>query len=328
MATRLTRYRVGPASRRAGLVEARRLRQENAQLRSETARLKSDLDGATAERDRWLLGWPPGHFYSPLPSIEDVKRKEAAIFRIPGDIPAVNINSAGQVQLFEELKTYYAEQPFQDGKQDDIRYYFDNPNFSYGEAIILYCMIRHIKPRRIIEIGSGYSSCVTIDTSERFLEHSVRYTFIEPYPDLLLSLLKEEDTGRVEIIRSDLQEVDVSTFSELAAGDMLFIDSTHVSKINSDVNYILFDILPRLKQGVYIHFHDIGYPFEYPKEWIYQGRAWNEAYILRAFLQYNNTFEIQFFNSFFGYFHHSALAEHMPLCAKNPGTSIWLKKTS
>lgn len=115
-------------------------------------------------------------------------------------------------------------------------------------------------------------------------------------------------------------------FLSLTAGDILLIDSTHVSKVDSDVNHILFDILPSLNPGVYVHFHDICYPFEYPKQWVYQGRAWNEAYILRAFLQYNTSFEIVIFNSFLGYFCLDLLQQYLPLCAKNPGISIWLKK--
>jgi hypothetical protein len=188
-------------------------------------------------------------------------------------------------------------------------------------------MIRHLQPKRIIEVGSGYSSCVTLDTNELFLDNSVSCTFIEPYPQLLQSLLKEGDAEKINIVQQNLQDIGTNIFSELSEGDILFIDSTHVSKIHSDVNFIFSELLPCLKKGVYIHFHDIFYPFEYPKEWIYQGRAWNEVYLLRAFLQYNTNFEIQFFNSYLGHLHRDIFINDMPLCSKNPGTSIWLKKT-
>jgi hypothetical protein len=101
-----------------------------------------------------------------------------------------------------------------------------------------------------------------------------------------------------------------------------------VCKIDSDVNHILFNILPRLKVGVVVHIHDIYYPFEYPKEWVYQGRAWTEAYLIRAFLQYNNAFRIELFNSLLGRFYRGMLAENMPLCAKNPGSSLWIKRVA
>ena len=91
------------------------------------------------------------------------------------------------------------------------------------------------------------------------------------------------------------------------------------------MNHIVFEILPSLESGVYIHIHDIMYPFEYPKEWIYQGRAWNEVYLVHALLQFNETFEIVFFNSYLGQFHRD-LFESMPLFLRNPGTSLWLRK--
>jgi hypothetical protein len=103
--------------------------------------------------------------------------------------------------------------------------------------------------------------------------------------------LKSETIILHEVI---LQNVDIGIFLSLQKDDILFIDSTHVSKRNSDVNRIIFEILPQLASGVYIHFHDILPDFEYPFFWLEQGRVYNEAYILRAFLQYNNAFEVQF----------------------------------
>lgn len=152
----------------------------------------------------------------------------------------------------------------------------------------------------------------------------VDFTFIEPYPERLKSLLTPYD--KVRIIEENLQNVDLNIFSSLQAGDILFIDSTHVSKIDSDVNLYLFDILPRLKEGVLIHIHDIPYPFEYYKEWIYGGRAWNEAYMIRAFLQFNTSFKIKFWGPYFENIHKELYFERMPLCAKCSGGSLWLQK--
>jgi hypothetical protein len=245
---------------------------------------------------------------------------------MPADIPGVNLNVTQQLALFDEIKKFYPEQPFEDDKKEGMRYFFQNPNYSYGESIILYCIMRHLQPKKIIEVGSGYSSCVILDTNELFLENTAHCTFIEPYPDLLRSLIKHGDADMVNIITRDLQDINIDIFKELSEGDILFFDSTHVSKINSDVNHIFFEILSQIKSGVYVHFHDICYPFEYPKQWIYQGRAWNEAYILRAFLQYNQAFAIQFFNSYLGYFYKDILSRDMPLYATNPGTSLWMKR--
>jgi hypothetical protein len=270
---------------------------------------------------------PPGHFYSPLPSIEEVRRNEEKIFhRVPDKIPGIDLNEEGQLSLFNEFKEYYRQQPFKAKKQKNLRYFFDNLAYPHGDAIFLYCFIRHLRPKRIIEVGSGFSSCVTLDTNEIFFGNSISCTFIDPYPQSLLSLIKEEDKKTIKIIPRNLQDIDISLFSELAENDILFIDSTHVSKINSDVNFIFFEVLPMLRKGVHIHFHDICYPFEYPKEWIYQGIAWNENYFLRAFLQYNNAFSIRFFTTYMYHFHHNLLQNEMPLCMINFGGSMWIRK--
>jgi hypothetical protein len=298
----------------------------NRQLQSSIDQLSSELASLRAEADRWQVGWPPGHFYSPIPALDEIRANEQRVFRIPEQLPGIELNELGQLRLLEQLGVYYQQQPFAAQRQPGLRYFFDNPNYSYGDAIVLHCMLRHLRPRRVIEIGSGYSSCVTLDTNELFLDNALQCTFIEPYPELLLSLVKPEERSQLKIIGRNLQDIDLDIFSTLAAGDILFIDSTHVAKIGSDVNYIFFEILPKLQKGVYIHIHDIFYPFEYPQEWIYQGRAWNEAYLLRAFLQYNDVFEIQYFNSFMGFKHREALAQVMPLCTRSPGAGIWLKK--
>jgi len=285
----------------------------------------SERDQLRAERDQYRTLWPPGHYYSSIPSIEEIKRREEIIFsRKLFPLPAVNLYEEEQLALLDKFKEYYKEQPFSDHKQNNLRYFFSNPMYSYADAIFLYCMIRHMRPRRIIEVGSGYSSAVIMDTNEIFFQNKILCTFIDPFQSLL-SLMKEGDEKRNEIIKKKLQDVDVDVFSKLSARDILFIDSTHVSKIDSDVNLIFFCILPRLKRDVYVHFHDVFYPFEYPKEWVYEGRAWNEAYLLRAFLQYNDAYKIVLFNDFLAHFHEDKLSE-LPLCMKNTGGSIWIKR--
>jgi len=270
---------------------------------------------------------PPGHFYSPVPSLEKIKRDESKIFgSIPRNIPGLDLHESEQLTLLDDFVQYYESMPFQPHKVEGLRYYFENPAYSYSDAIFLHCMIRHLKPRRIIEIGSGFSSCVTLDTNELFFDSSIKTTFIEPYPDLLMSLIKENDKNKITVIPQRLQDISLNEFEALEANDILFIDSTHVSKINSDVNRIFFEILPLLSPGIHIHFHDIFFPFEYPKEWIYEGRAWNEIYMLRTFLQYNNGFRIVLMNTFMERFHEPLFREKMPLCLKNPGGSIWICK--
>jgi hypothetical protein len=269
----------------------------------------------------------PGHFYSPIPDINEIRRDEARIFDSTSRLIAgIDLRESEQLTLLEIFADLYKELPFQAQKSAALRYHFENPAYSYSDAILLHCMIRHVKPRRIVEVGSGYSSCVTLDTNELFFDNRIQTTFIEPYPELLLSLIKEEDKARIKVIPSRLQDVALEEFDALAENDILFIDSTHVSKTGSDVNQIFFDILPRIGKGVHIHFHDIFFPFEYPKEWVYKGRAWNEAYLLRGFLQFNDSFRVILMNTYMQRFHEPVFSEKLPLCLKNPGGSIWLRR--
>ena len=292
-------------------------------LVSERDRLHSELVSLKKNLGRI----PPGHFYSPIPSLAEIQRDEAQIFgSVPRDIPGVELDEAKQLELLESFVPYYQELPFKPHKTAGLRYHFENGAYSYSDAILLYCMIRHLRPKRIIEIGSGFSSCVTLDTNELFFGGSISITFVEPFPDRLLSLVKQEDKGKIRVVPHRLQEIDIGEFEALDENDILFVDSTHVSKINSDVNRIFFEVLPRIRSGVHIHFHDIIYPFEYPKEWVYDGRAWNEAYMLRTFLQYNREFRVVLMNTFMECYYESFFREKMPLCLENPGGSIWIRK--
>ena len=293
------------------------------QIISERDKLHTELMGLK----RNLRALPPGHFSSPIPDLDEVAKDEMQIFgHFPLDIPGIDLCMSAQRELVEQFVPYYKQIPFQPHKTAGLRYFFENDSYSYSDAIFLHCMIRFLKPKRLIEVGSGYSSCVTLDTNELFFNNSIATTFIEPYPELLMSLVKEEDHGTIRIIPSRLQDVDVAEFATLKSNDILFIDSTHVSKINSDVNRIFFDILPRLAPGVHVHLHDIMYPFEYPKEWIYKGWCWNEAYLLRTFLQFNGAFRVVLMNTFMEHFEEAFFRENMPLCLKNPGGSIWIRR--
>ncbi len=281
------------------------------------------LRGKLASYEQFV---PPGHFYSPIPSLEQVRSEEKRLFGPPPrTLPGIDLREEQQVALLRALHPHYQDLPFPDKKTKGLRYFYENPNYSYGDAIILYSMIRHIRPKRIMEIGSGYSSCAILDTNELFFNNSIDCTFIEPYPDLLYSLTDPGDRSRNRFIARRVQDVELELFGELNEGDILFIDSTHVAKIGSDVNHIFFQVLPRLPRGVYVHFHDIFHPFEYPKDWVYAGIAWSEDYLLRAFLQYNSAFQIEYFATFLFCFYRDIFAELFPLCLKNNGGNIWLK---
>jgi len=264
------------------------------------------------------------HFYSPFPSKKVIRNYAFEI--VPDQISSINLQTEEQINLLCDLERFYISLPFSEVKTNNLRYYYLNSYFSYSDAIFLFLMIRKLKPKKIIEVGSGYSSSVMLDTNELYQNHEIVFTFIEPYPNRLKTLLKKEDLKYVTIHEDIVQNIPLDTFRQLQDGDILFIDSSHTTKLNSDVNYIIHEILPVLSKGVYIHFHDIFYPFEYPKDWFEDGRAWNEQYILRAFLQYNHHFEIILFNSYLEKKIPDVLREKLPLTLKHRGQSIWIKK--
>ena len=271
--------------------------------------------------------YPPGHFSSPIPNIRDLLSREEGLFdQNVRDIPGIDLREQQQINLLQALAEYYVDLPFTPKSIGPRRYYYENDFFSYGDAIILFSMLRHYRPRRVIEIGSGFSSAVMLDTNELFLGDSTDLTFVEPNPDRLLGLLKDNREDECYVIQKRIQDIDLSVVESLDENDFLFVDSSHVLKVGSDVGYIVFHVLPRLKRGVIVHFHDIPWPFEYPREWLRRGIIWNETYFLRSFLQYNNAFQILYFNAYIYQFHREILGQKMPLCLRNPGGSLWLKK--
>jgi SAM-dependent methyltransferase/cephalosporin hydroxylase len=299
---------------------ARRLAQEWEQVRA--SRPAQAVAGpAPAPRE----SFPPGHFYSAIPNVEEVSRDER-IFRTDDSLPGIDLRPDQQLALFHRLARFYDELPYARQSGERLRYQIENNMYGPGDAVILYSMIRHLQPQRIVEVGSGYSSCVMLDTNELFFGGRIDCTFIDPNAEVVRTLLTGSD-GRQRIVAKRVQDMPESTFTQLAADDILFIDSTHVLKAGSDVNFLLFEILPLLQGGVYVHIHDIFYPFQYPRSWIVDlGLSWNEAYAVRAFLQYNGAFEIAFFNTYLDQVHPGLIAAAMPLYAKNPGASLWLRK--
>jgi hypothetical protein len=268
---------------------------------------------------------PSGHFYSPIPSAADVDRF-AGQSRIDSQTLGVDLHEDDQLALLGRLADIYPSIPFGDQATPGLRYRFDNISYSYADAVFLFTMLQLFRPRRLIEVGSGFTSALILDTNEKFLDGRLDCRFIDPFPSLVESLLTSADRERHQIIASRLQDIPVDDFRWLEPGDVLLIDSTHVAKVGSDVNFLFFEVLPRLARGTLIHIHDVFPSFEYPVEWLRQGRAWNEAYLLRAFLQFNSAFSVRLFGSFMIQRHREWFERHMPLCLRNPGGAFWMEK--
>jgi hypothetical protein len=328
---RLAARRLPPVRR---LVEERnRLSGEVLGLRSELGEAHTHLAGARAELDRTrvrpddptLTLYPPGHFYSPLPDLDEVRAHDREIFDAPVTLPGIDLREQEQLALVEKLAPYAADVPFGGDPAPGLRYHFANDYFGWGDGLVLFCLLRQLRPQRLVEVGSGYSSALMLDTAERFLDGRPHCTFIEPYPDRLRALLRPGDADRATVIEARVQDVDREVFARLAPGDVLFIDSSHVSKVGSDVNLLLLDVLPALPAGVHVHVHDIVWPFEYSRAWVYEGRAWTEAYLLRALLVHNERLRITWWSSFLRARHADAVTARLPLWRIDSGTSLWLE---
>jgi glycosyltransferase involved in cell wall biosynthesis len=271
---------------------------------------------------------PPGHFYSPIVSTQALALVRDHVFdrtRVPAGI---DLNEPGQLAYLDHFAALYPALRFQRQRTEDARYYYDNPAFGAADALVLACLLLHHKPKRLIEFGSGFSSCVAMDINEQFFANAIDLTFIDPYPELFQQLTQGA-TAPYRLLHQPAQKTNLSMVRSLNAGDVVFIDSTHVSKAGSDVNFHVFELLPALAPGVLIHFHDVFYPFEYPEAWFFEeNRSWNELYLLRALLMNSDAYEIVFFNDFMARRHSEAIKRAMPDFFLNSGGSLWLRKTS
>jgi hypothetical protein len=291
------------------------------------AELTAEIERFAAERSRTWRFRPPGHYYSPEPDLERLRARRDRLFTSDAtQVAGIDLSWEAQLQLLDELAPLAADVPFEDRARPDLRYRFDNDAYAYSDGLFLHLMLRWLQPKRFIEVGSGHSSACALDTTERFLGNATRCTFIEPYDELLRSLLRPGDEERVEILSQAVQDVPVERFEELEHGDLLLIDSTHVSKLGSDVNHLFFEVLPRLAPGVVVHVHDIFPGFDYPWEWHEQGRVWTEAYLLRAFLQFNSAFEVVLWPPLIAAVAPERLQGRFTLAERNPGGSIYLRR--
>ena len=268
---------------------------------------------------------PPGHFYSPIPRLDELRQDGERIFSPDVTLPGIDLRISEQFQLVEQIAPLVADDPPAIESAADRRYYADNPAYGIGDALMLYGMLRVNRPRRIVEIGSGYSSAMILDTVERHLPDT-SVTFVEPYTELLRSLMRPADDDRCRILEQRAQDVATGVFTELDAGDVLLIDSTHVVRPGSDVCRLLLDVLPTLRPGVLVHIHDIFWPFQIPQSWLDEGRMWGETYLLRAYLCENPRWQVRLWTDYLAIFHADFMREQVPRFLDNGGGSIWLER--
>jgi methyltransferase family protein len=263
--------------------------------------------------DDWGYHIRPIHYYEPIPDFRSITSDQLERRR---EFPSIDFRWGDQLRLLHELSAYGHELIEVD--QTD----FKNGYFDGFDAAVYYSLIRHLKPKRVIEIGSGYST--------RFAHQALssnangcQLTCIEPYPEERLNGLRL----KVDLIRKRVEDVAVDFFSQLEANDILFIDSSHTVKFGSDVCYEFLELLPAIQPGVWIHVHDIFFPHDYPAEWILKRRlALNEQYLLEAFLSFNASFAPQLANYWLCLEHRDDVERLWPRAAESKASSFWMKR--
>lgn len=304
--------------------ELRDLRRHVEHLEAEHHKVVHLMGGPTVSP---FLTWrPPGHFYSPIPDLAELQDR---LFDRPEhddpEIRGIDVGPERQSAFFADFGPL-VDLELVHGEVEGSRYFEPNGSYDSFDASICTGVLRHLAPSRVIEIGSGYSSALMMDLRERHLP-GLDLTFIEPYTETLETMIREVDRAGATSVRADaVQDVPDEVFAALEPGDVCFIDSTHVVKPGSDVVDLFARVVPALPVGTYLHVHDIFHPFEYPKAWIEEGRAWNEIYLLRAMLAGGSDFEIVFFNDWFHRFRRAELEAVDPRLGERSGGSIWLRR--
>lgn len=239
----------------------------------------------------------PIHYYSPIPDLDKI-RGDPRWGIEPKEMPGIDLNEDQQLKLLNvEFPKYVNEYDFPlekgDVKNPNL-FYFNNHMFANTDAEVYYCMIRHFKPNRIIEVGAGRSTqicCAAVEKNSEEDKIKAQVCIIEPYPnEKILSPLEK----KIEcLIKSKVQDIGFDFFTKLKENDIFFIDSSHVVKSAGDVNYLFLEVLPRLNPGVVIHTHDIWFPYEVSKGFIVeQSKFFTEQYLLQAFLINNKDFKV------------------------------------
>ena len=245
--------------------------------------------------DNWGYHIRPIHYYEPIPDFSAITSEQLERRR---EFRAIDFCWDDQLRLISELARYNDE--LRQLSNTDL----ENDYFSGFDAAVYYALIRHLRPQRVIEIGSGYSTRIASKALARN-DDVATLTCIEPNPDRL-----NGHRLNVELIQKRVEEIDVDFFLQLEANDILFIDSSHTVKFGSDVCYEFLDVLPVLQPGVWVHVHDIFFPHDYPAEWILKRRlALNEQYLLEAFLSFNREFQVALANHWLTLDHASVASE-------------------
>jgi SAM-dependent methyltransferase/predicted O-methyltransferase YrrM len=299
----------------------------NAYFRARPAEVVPELSDESAPSSV-PVRFAPGDYYSPMYDARELAQRRAQIWpRQPRSTPDINWRDAAQVELCEEV--FAAQQPLKlrhEESGDPSEYWALNSQYPPLDAWVLAGLLRHLRPAKTIEIGSGYSSLVTARVNREQLDGAMDFVCIEPYPR---PFLLDGVAGISDLRVEQIQDTPLELFDGLGAGDILFIDTSHTVKTGGDVTWIFHEVVPRLAAGVYVHIHDIFLPGDYPEPWVTEGWGWNEGYLVRSFLSYNNAFEIVWGSQYMTQRHPDSVLRAFPeqvQYADRAGAALWIRR--
>ncbi len=239
----------------------------------------------------------PNHYYSCFADMNELARNRQWAF--PSEMPGIEMDLARQIANLKLVRPFVGETEIRELPRESEMQGL-GLGFSYADGVVLYGMVRHLRPNRVIEVGGGITSLII----QRALARNgtqAKHAVVEPFASPGLCGL-----SGIQLIPRPLQQLDRQTFAELQSGDLLFVDSTHTVKPGSDVNFMILEVLPRLNQGVVVHVHDINFPYDYQPDLLQTLYQWSEGSLLRAFLTHNPNCEVLFSLS---HIHHQAPEE-------------------
>jgi hypothetical protein len=264
----------------------------------------------------------PADFYSPIPTVDEIERS----FEYTGEPPYMDRALFDREHLASALASLqpYAWEFAPPADGDAHRpgsYFWNNPMFSSSDAMAYYCMIRRLKPRRIVEVGSGFSTLVALDALRK--NGSGELVCVEPYPRDFL-----REAAEVTVVQKKAEEVPPAFFEQnLADGDILFIDSTHTVKSGGDCAYLYLKVLPNLTARLMVHVHDVFLPYGYPKQWLLERQwYWAEQYLVHAYLTDNARTKVCFGTVYHAHFAATQLAAFLGGKCPVSGASLWFQQ--
>lgn len=301
-------------------------------LGARTVAISPDLLAAQHQPTEANNRFPVGHYYSPMPDHTELAqepRRSQVWPAVARETPAIDWRDDAQIRLCSEVFAGQERLSFAAAEPaDPTEYFTDNNQYPALDAWLLEGLLTHLRPRRMIEVGSGFSSLVSARVNRERLDGTMRFTCIEPYPrQFLLDGVPGISDLRVEKIQDTPPEV----FEELGDGDVLFIDTSHTVKTGGDVTWIFEEILPRLAPGVVVHIHDVFLPGDYPEPWVREGWGWNEVYLVHAFLAFNAAFELVVGAQYMAQKHLDVLYAAfpgLPAHINSGGGALWLRRRS